>query len=300
MTLQIRKAERKKSRLRLGICGPAGSGKTKSALRIASGLGGKILLVDTENGSGDLYAEEHEYDVMPLPKPYTTERYGDAIRIGAEKGYDIIILDSISHAWAGEGGLLDEHDRVAKASRSGNTYMAWREITPKHNAFIEDMLSSPCHLMATMRTKTEYALEDDGGGKKKPKKIGMAPIQREGMDYEFTTVFDLSVPGHLATVSKDRTSLFDGGAPFLPSEETGRQLVEWLERGVDIAARMETERETAHKFVAACKTVDELTAHYNKNKDTAAAWGETFLNVWLDALRLRKKDLEAAEEKDAA
>ncbi|GAF99057.1 unnamed protein product, partial [marine sediment metagenome] len=262
--MAFRKAERKKARLRLGICGPSGSGKTKSALRIAEGLGGKVALIDTENGSADIYAEEHDYDVEILRKPYTPERYIALLNQAEKAGYDIVILDSISHAWAGQGGLLDEHDRVAKASRSGNTYTAWREITPKHNAFIEAMQSSPCHIMATMRTKVDYALEDDGGGKKKPKKVGMAPIQREGMDYEFTTVFDLSIPDHFATVSKDRTSLFDGQPPFVPSEATGKQLTAWLDKGVDPAVRIEAEVAAFSPKVAACETTDELNALYRE------------------------------------
>jgi hypothetical protein len=293
----FRKAERKKARLRLGICGPSGAGKTKSALLIADGLGGKVALIDTENGSGDLYADEHQYDVAPLAPPYTPERYVALLHTAEKAGYDVVVLDSITHAWAGQGGLLDEHDKVAKASRSGNSYMAWREITPKHNAFIEAMLSSPCHVIATMRSKVDYILEDSGNGKQRPRKVGMAPIQREGMDYEFTTVFDLSVPDHLATVSKDRTSLFDGKPPFKPDAGTGQQLVDWLEKGVDPAVMLRGECDAAIGQAQESKDRPQLEAHWRAHHETAKSWGEPYYTEWTQACAEHGKTFK--EDKEA-
>jgi len=228
------KAERKKAKLRLALCGPSGSGKTYSALLIAQGLapGGRIVLIDTENGSGELYSDMADYDIAALRPPYTPDRYIDLIR-GAEKaGYDVLIVDSLSHAWAGEGGILDMHDKATLASKTQNSFTAWREVTPQHNALVETMLGSGLHLITTMRTKTAYDLVDDGAGKKKPVKIGLAPVQRDGLEYEFTAVLDLSVEGHIATASKDRTRLLDG-KHFVPSPATGEQLREWLETGKD-------------------------------------------------------------------
>jgi hypothetical protein len=227
------KAERKKAKLRLGICGTSGSGKTYSALLIAKGLGNKIAVVDTENHSAELYAGKDgmpDYDVCILSPPYETEKYVQAITEAERAGYDVIILDSISHAWAGEGGLLDQQGRIADSGR-GNSYTAWRNVTPKHNKFIEKMLSCNMHLIATMRSKTEYALITNDKGKQEPKKMGMAPIQREGMDYEFTVVFDMDT-GHNAVTSKDRTSLFDGKV-FTPTTKTGEDLKGWLESGIE-------------------------------------------------------------------
>ena len=235
--MSFRKAERKRAKLRLGIVGPAGSGKTLSSLLIAYGLTkdwSKIGLVDTENGSGDLYAEAKiggtdigQYMVLPLSPPYMPEKYIRAIKEAEKTGLEVVILDSITHAWAGEGGLLDYHGKVS--SKTGNSYTAWREVTPKHNAFVEAMLQSKIHVIASMRAKQEYVIEKDDKGKARPRKIGLAPVQRDGMDYEFTTVLDINNE-HIASVSKDRTGLFDGKF-FIPTIHTGEALLSWLESG---------------------------------------------------------------------
>lgn len=229
----FRKAERKKAKLRLGIVGPAGSGKTYSSLLIAAGLGGRIALIDTENGSGDLYAgrkEMPEYDVCPISAPYTVHKYLEAIKEAENAGYSVIIIDSLSHAWAGDGGLLDQQGKIADSGK-GNSYTAWRHVTPLHNKLVESILQSPCHVIATMRAKTEYVIETDSKGKQVPKKVGLAPVQRDGMDYEFTVVFDIDL-NHNVQVSKDRTAMFDGMI-FRPGEETGSTLRAWLDTGSD-------------------------------------------------------------------
>ena len=228
----FRKAERKQAKLRLALCGPAGSGKTYSALLIAQGLapGGKIALVDTEAGSGELYADMTAYDVELLSAPYTPTRYIEIIDAAGASGYDVLVIDGLSHAWAGEGGILDLHDRAAAAIH--NSFAAWREVTPQHNALVEAILAAPLHVIVTMRTKTAYEVIDDGKGKKKPVKIGLAPVQRDGLEYEFTIVMDLSIERHIATATKDRTRLFDG-QHFVPTLETGETLREWLETGAD-------------------------------------------------------------------
>ena len=228
--MAFHKAERSKAKLRLALCAVAGSGKTYSALLIAQGLGGKIAMIDTENRSGELYAKLCDYDACQITASYTPDKYIAAIKEAEEAGYNVIIIDSLSHAWAGEGGLLDKHDEMAKASRSGNSYTAWREITPLHNRLVDTILQSPCHIIASMRSKTAYEVVDDGSGKKAPRKIGMAPVQRDGMEYEFTVVLDMSVESHIASSSKDRTGIFDGQY-FKPTVETGKQLLSWLEDG---------------------------------------------------------------------
>ena len=231
--MAFRTAERKKAKLRLGLVGPSGSGKTYSSLLIAKGIGGRIALIDTENGSGDLYAgmkDIPQYDISTMSAPYTVEKYLEAIKEAEQAGYSVIIIDSLSHAWAGEGGLLDKQGKIADSGR-GNSYTAWRQVTPLHNQLIEKMLTSPCHIIATMRTKVDYVVEADSKGKQVPKKIGLAPIQREGMDYEFTVVFDIDL-NHNAQVSKDRTASFDGQI-FKPGEETGSTLKAWLDTGSD-------------------------------------------------------------------
>ena len=228
--MEFRKAERRKAKLRLGITGPAGSGKTYGALLVAFGLGGKIAMIDTENGSGDLYSALGDYDVCALQAPYKVQKYLEAIKTAENAGYDVIIIDSLSHAWAGEGGLLDMQGKIADSGRK-NSFAAWREITPYHNKLVEAILSSPCHIIATMRSKMDYVQVENEHGKKEIRKVGLAPVQRDGMEYEFGTVFDLSA-NHVVNVSKDRTSLFDGQT-FKLAEETGRILKNWLDSGID-------------------------------------------------------------------
>lgn len=231
--MTFRKAERKKAKLRLGLVGPSGSGKTFSALLIAKGLGGKIAVVDTENGSADLYAGSPgipEYDVLTMEQPYEVEKYLAAIDAAEKEGYNVIILDSISHAWSGEGGLLDRQGKIADSGK-GNSYTAWRTVTPLHNRFVERMLGCNLHVVATMRAKTEYAMTPGNNGKVEVKKIGLAPVQRDGMDYEFTSVFDIDI-NHNVQSSKDRTGMFDGKI-FTPTTKTGEQLIAWLETGAE-------------------------------------------------------------------
>jgi hypothetical protein len=225
MTTTFRRAERRKAKLRLGISGAAGSGKTYSALLIAFGLGGRVALIDTENGSGDLYAHLGPYDVLQLGSPYTPDRYVEAIRAAEREGYDTIIIDSLSHAWAGEGGVLDMQGRIADSGK-GNGFAAWRTVTPKHNALVEAMLQSGCHVIATLRAKTEYVQERDQKGGTVIRKVGLAPVQRDGLEYEFTVVLDLGAD-HSAHAGKDRTGLFDG-TTFRPGQDTGRSLLGWL------------------------------------------------------------------------
>lgn len=220
----FRPAQRSAAKLRLALCGPSGSGKTYSALRIAKGLGGRIALIDTERGSGELYAGLCAYDVAQLTPPYTPARYIEAINAAEKAGYDIVIIDSLSHAWSGPGGVLEMQDQAAKALK--NSFAAWREITPEHNRLVDTLLQTNLHVIVTMRTKTAYEVQQDGG-KTKVVKVGLAPVQREGLEYEFTVVLDLSIDGHVASSTKDRTGLFDG-QHFVPNEDVGVRLGSWL------------------------------------------------------------------------
>ena len=234
------RAERKRAKARIGICGPAGSGKTKSALRIAFGIvgyNGKIAVIDTEHGSASLYADLGSYDTDEMDAPFTVQKYIAKIREAEKLGYDLIIVDSLTHAWAGSGGLLEFVDQ--KNGNGGNKFAGWREATPLHNELVEAMLQSPLHVIATMRSKTEYILEEDARGKKVPKKMGLAPVQRDGMDYEFTLVFDVDQGDHRATASKDRTGLFKNITQAFNdtlTEEEGKLIKTWLETGIEAPA----------------------------------------------------------------
>lgn len=226
MAISFRPAKRTQAKLRLALAGPSGSGKTYSALLIARGLvgpEGKIAVIDTERGSASLYAHLTPFDTCELTPPFAPEKYIQAIRIAEQAGHDVIVIDSLSHAWAGPGGILDLHD--AAAAKEKSSFAAWRLVTPRHNDLVDAMLQSPCHIIATMRSKQEYAQTEEGG-KKKVAKLGLAPVQRDGMEYEFAVFLDLNA-NHHAVASKDRTSLFDGQV-FRPDQETGRTLMAWL------------------------------------------------------------------------
>ncbi len=264
MAIEIRKAQRQKSKLRLGIAGPAGSGKTMGSLKMAKGLKpNKVLLIDTENGSGDLYAHLFDYDIIPLKGNYAPKNYVEAIRAGEAAGYDVIIIDSLSHAWNAAGGLLDQVDK-----KGGNSFTAWRDITPQHNMLVDALLTSPAHIIATMRAKTEYGTETDKNGKMQVKKLGLAPVQREGMDYEFTVMMDVA-QNHYATVSKDRTNMF-ADEVFQIDESTGEKLLGWLNSGKDVPVDYEAQRKLVvdHlnrlKFVLVGKSPDDKAFHAAK------------------------------------
>lgn len=262
--MEIRKAERKKAKLRLGIAAPSGAGKTYSALLMAFGLGGKVGLIDTENGSGDLYAHLGEYDVITLRAPYDVSKYLSAIKTFEDAGYSVIIIDSLSHAWAGEGGFLDKHGKMA--DRGTNSFAAWRTLTPEHNSLVEAMLKSPAHIIATMRSKQEYVLELNDKGKQTPRKVGLAPVQREGMEYEFTVMLDVDMSHH-ATASKDRTGLFPTGKFFKITPYTGKELIEWLNQGVeDNSEKLRSFYGEALEVIKD-SALDEIEAFYNSHKD---------------------------------
>lgn len=233
------KATKKQSRLRLGLCGPSGSGKTFTALRIATGLcaaGKRVALIDSERGSASLYAGRFDFDVAELPD-FRVQTYTRLLHMAESGGgnYDVAILDSISHAWAGKGGLLEQVDNAKGDQR--NKFTAWRDVTPQHHDFIDAMLQSPLHIIATMRAKTEYVLEEDDKGRKVPRKVGMAPVQRDGMEYEFTLVGDLD--GATLRVSKTRIPEVVGLGAVIrePGEDLGKRLAEWMATGAAPATK---------------------------------------------------------------
>lgn len=224
----FQKATRKQAKLRLALSGPSGSGKTTGALLIATGLGGKIAVLDTERGSASLYSDQFDFDVVELTPPYTPERYIEVINAAEKAGYDILIIDSMTHEWNGQGGCIELNEQIAKARFKGNSWSAWNEVTPRHRRFVDTILASPLHIICTMRSKTE-TIQTENNGRKVVQKVGMKAEQRDGMDYEFTTVLDLNVDGNIANASKDRTRLFRD--PCVITVETGRKLKDWLSSG---------------------------------------------------------------------
>ncbi|MGQ8336288.1 AAA family ATPase [Sunxiuqinia sp. A32] len=225
--MELRRAERKQAKIKMGIQGPSGSGKTMSSLLIAYGMVGdwtKIGVIDTENNSSDLYAHLGDYKVLPLSKPYSPERYIQAIDVCIKSKLEVIIIDSISHEWEGSGGILDIHGSMA-----GNSFTNWAKITPRHNEFVQKILQSPCHVIATIRSKQDYVLSEKNG-KMVPEKVGLKGVTREGLDYEFTLVFDIDIKHHV-TASKDRTQMFMDKPSFTITGKTGERIKNWCESG---------------------------------------------------------------------
>jgi DNA polymerase III delta prime subunit len=210
--------------LKLAITGPSGSGKTTAALRVARGLvgpHGRIGLIDTEQHSASLYADRHTFDALNLDPPFDPSTFAGAVKAAQEAKFDVLIVDTLSHAWEAVLEYKDALDR-----RGGNSFTNWNQAGAKWHEVVRAMLSSRQHVIACIRSKTEYVLELNEKGKSVPKKIGMAPIARDGTEYEFTLVWDLDL-AHQATASKDRTRLFDGKIQTL-SEADGKALAEWL------------------------------------------------------------------------
>lgn len=227
--MELQKAHRKQAKIKLALQAPSGGGKTYSALLLASGLTAwsKIAVIDTEHHSADLYAHLGEYNVLQLSKPFSPERYISAIETCEQAGMEVIIIDSITHEWEGSGGILDIHGHLP-----GNSFTNWAKLTPRHNAFVQRMLESPSHIICTIRTKTDYVLSEKNG-KMVPEKVGMKGITRDGMDYEFTIVFDLDLK-HNASASKDRTGLFMDKPEAIITREYGGRILQWCNKGTSL------------------------------------------------------------------
>jgi hypothetical protein len=250
--MQIRKSERKKAKIKLALQGSAGSGKTYSALLLAKGLIGgdfsKIAIIDTENGSADLYAHLGNYNVVSMQPPFSPERYIEAIDLCVNSGMEVIIIDSISHCW---DYLLDIHSNMP-----GNSFTNWSKITPRQNAFINKILQSNVHVISTMRVKQDYVLNQKNG-KMIPEKVGLKAIQRNDLDYEFTIVFDIDII-HNAKATKDRTGLFIDKPEFVINESVGKKIRKWCEPDTEA---------TKQKIIAeieSCQTVEGLRHIYSK------------------------------------
>ncbi len=232
--MQLQKATRKKQHLTLNLSGPAGSGKTFSALLLAHGLVGdwnKIAIIDTENGSASLYSHLGPFNTLDLQPPFTPERYIEAIDTCIKAGMECIILDSSSHEWSGPGGCIEINEHLAQSAFKGNTWSAWSKTTPRHDAFVQKVLQCRCHVITCTRSKMETVMTDD----KKVKKLGMKDIQREGWEYELTVSLNIDRDTHTAIASKDRTELFEGKDPFIITAETGAMIRKWCDEGAEPA-----------------------------------------------------------------
>ena len=247
----LQTAQRKRAKIKMGLQGPSGSGKTMGALLTAYGLCGdwtKVAVVDTENHSSDLYAHIGYYNVLHLSAPFTPEKYIQAIELCEKAAMEVIIIDSVTHEWE---NLIDYH-----SSLTGNSFTNWGKITPRHNAFVQKILQSPCHVISTTRTKQDYVL-NERNGKMVPEKVGLKSVQRDGLEYEFTLVFDLDMKNN-ASASKDRTGLFFGKPEQKLSVETGKLIRDWCNTGSEITAVDISNR------ISDCKSIQELLSLYNE------------------------------------
>jgi hypothetical protein len=248
--MQLRQSERKRAKIKMALQGSAGSGKTYSSLLLAHGLCGgdfsKVAIIDTENGSADLYAHLGNYNVVTLYSPFTTESYLKAIDMCERAGMEVIIIDSISHCW---DYLLDYH-----ASLAGNSFTNWSKVTPLLKSLTDKILQSDAHIIATMRTKQDYVLNQKDG-KYVPEKVGLKAVQRDGIDYEFTIVFDVDIK-HFAVSSKDRTDLFMGKTEFIINSATGRKILDWCNSGTNL--------EDARNKIKNSETLEELRVLYQQ------------------------------------
>ena len=265
--MKLQQATRQQARIRLGIQGPSGSGKTLGALQVAYGLCAdwtKIGVIDTEYGSASLYSHLGPFNVLSLSAPYGPDRFRDALHICEQAGMEVIIMDSISHEWDGNGGILDIHN-----SMTGNSFTNWGRVTPLHAAFVQAILQSPCHIIVTIRSKQDYVLTDKNG-KMVPEKVGLKGIQRDGIEYELTTLFEVDIK-HNVTTTKDRTSVFAGKPEFKLTPLIGQQLLDWCNQG----SPSNLKEELIQK-IKDVSTVDELLKLYKNSPAYQSSLHEYF------------------------
>jgi hypothetical protein len=251
--MKLQKAERHQVKLRIGLSGPSGFGKTYSALLLAYGITNdwnKIALIDTENKSASLYSHLGDFNVLSLEEPFAPERYLKAIKLCEDANIELIIIDSISHEWQGKGGCLEIHEQL------GGRFQDWARVSPRHQSFIDAIILSKCHIITTSRSKVDYSLDKDGNGKTKVMKLGTKSITREGFEYELTVNFELLNDNHLVSASKDRTELFSGKPEFIINSSTGKKLINWCTQGISI--------DKIKEEINACETPDALKEVYAK------------------------------------
>jgi hypothetical protein len=251
--MKLNKAKRHQVKLRIGLSGASGFGKTYSALLLAYGITGewsKIAIIDTENNSASLYSHLGEFNVLVLTEPFQPERYIKAIETCEEAGMEVILIDSITHEWSGKGGCLEIHEKL------GGRFQDWSKVSPRHQAFIDKILNSKCHIITTVRRKTDYSMDADMNGKTRVVKHGTKEETRTGFEYELTVNFELINDKHLANASKDRTGLFMNKPEFIINSDTGRKLVEWCNEGVSLDA--------IEQEIKICETIENLKKLYDK------------------------------------
>jgi hypothetical protein len=257
--MELKKSNRSAARIRVALQGTSGSGKSYSSLLLGYGLTKdwtKIAVIDTENKSAHLYSHLGDYFVLNLSAPFTPERYIEAIDTCENAGMEVIIIDSISHEWEGDGGILDMHSQLA-----GNSFTNWSKLTPRHNSLVQKIIASNSHIIATVRSKQDYVITEKNG-KLAPEKVGMKGVQRDGLEYDFTIFFELDIYNN-ATSTKDRTQLFNPRIPLKIDISTGTKILEWCNSG----SSKENDEVDIPKLINSCLTIEELTLLYKSNPE---------------------------------
>lgn len=286
--MEFKKAERKKIKLKIALIGPSGAGKTYSALRLAKGMSDKIAMIDTENKRAEIYANEFDFDVLNIDAPYTPEKYIEAIELAGKAGYEVLIIDSMSHEWIGKGGILE----ISSKMPDKNDFTKWAKLTPRHEAFITAITMSDMHIICTLRGKDEYVVEENDKGKKAPRKIGVGSKQRDGFEYECTVSLLVDQEKHVATVMKDNTHIFENRYESL-TEEHGKMLLEWATQGKDEVKKISTEQ--AKKLCAIAGKENELAKlvigefNYYSSTDISVADYDKICNRLKEVIEADKK-----------
>jgi hypothetical protein len=271
--MEFEKAKRSKCKIKLSIAGASGSGKTYSAISIAKGMVknlNQVAVIDTENGSSHLYSHLGDFSVLTLSAPYSPEVYISAINEAIKKGFECIVIDSLSHEWQGIGGIIDIHGQM-----EGNSFTNWSKVTPRHNALIQTIVNAPIHIIATLRSKTEYVMQQKNG-KTIPEKMGVKAVQRDDTEYEFTVAFELN-QFHQATISKDRTGMFKTDTNLILSELIGKRITDWCDMD-----EPKSSKDIKQKLLE-CGDLDELAELVKTNPN--------YSDIMREEIAMKKEDL---------
>lgn len=256
MSLSFKPATREASFARIALSGPSGSGKTYTALALATALSDRVAVIDTERGSASKYVGLNgwQFDTVQ-PDSYAPLSLVELLGAAAGGEYGCVVIDSLSHYWMGADGMLEQADR---RGRNGNNFAGWKEVRPEERRMIDALTSYPGHVIATMRSKTEYVIEENERGKKVPRKVGMKPEQRDGIEYEMDVVGDLDHDNTL-TIVKSRIHTLSKAVIPLPGEELAHQIADWLSEGDKIPTVAEY-----RKRALAMTSVDDLKALFDE------------------------------------
>ncbi len=261
MSILFQPATKEAAKARIALTGPSGSGKTYTALALGFGLGEKVAVIDTERGSASKYVGRNgwQFDTVQ-PASYSPLSLVDILAAAAGADYPVVVIDSLSHYWMGADGMLEQVDRRGGSNKFTS---GWKVVGPEEKRMLDAILAYPGHVIATLRTKTDYVLETNDRGKQEPKRVGLKPIQREGIEYEFDLIGDMD-RDNILTVTKTRMETVEVGATIpRPGVELAKQIVAFCSEGSPVPPISEfRSRATAAATVEELKALFEEAARY--------------------------------------